>query len=210
MSSLRDHYRNKVYLILLPIVLAIFVVLFYFLLVNKYYKEQTNYFENNRDSLYSEYKERATKEILEQNLEELNKPKNEQKYWYLDKKKLKENFEDEFVKRRDRIPIIYFGIGFMLVALTFIGTYKYINGRPIYCPHCLKTVLKSEIVPFLCPFCNKKNIHFSSIYGECEEPDCKSIIPSVPCPHCSEQIDLLNEYDFNKIKIKRYGKKTKI
>lgn len=115
-------------------------------------------------------------------------------------------FKDEL---NNDLPLAMFVIT-LLVAFYMIVlevALYYVRHQPLYCKYCLKTILLRDIVPFKCPFCKTVNKSRVSLYTTCREKSCRSIIPAIPCPHCKKSINLLEDYDMDKIKTKRYGKK---
>ena len=204
MPTIREYYRRrmKIYFLIPPITFLTIIAV-YFLIERPRFEERLIYVEENRKALYDKFYKEAQEDTDRKNAEQ---DPDSEKYWVLDDDKLEIAFEDSLVLERNKELLAFGAISFF----AFIGSIPLaisLVQKPLYCNHCLKTILPTSVVPFVCPFCDKENSSFLSLFTHCKEPGCKSVIPSVPCPHCSKQIDLLGEYDLEKIKTKRYGKK---
>jgi len=204
MLSIREYYRKRIKIFfLIPPLILLMTVAVYFFIMEPRYQERVTYINENKKVLYDDFYKQASEENQRKNAEE---DPDSEKYWVLDDDRLELAFEDSLILKRNGELIVFAIISFFVFAFSFPFAIKMIQ-QPLYCRHCLKTVLPSSVVPFICPFCDTHNDSFLRLFTHCKESGCKSIIPSVTCPHCKKQIDLLGEYDIEKIKSKRYGKK---
>jgi rubrerythrin len=112
-----------------------------------------------------------------------------------------------------------------------VREYRQILKNPI-CPHCLKTIITSEI-SFSCPFCDQKHFEegtkvqvdggniseqvsaaimtkmaegmlMATLFNAC--PKCQSKIQYLSCHHCQKEIDLFAPYNYQELEKKRYGR----
>jgi hypothetical protein len=214
MASIRDYYRKKRLILNYSTLFFAIIVLLVLFLFSPYYYANVRYLNDNRDTLYKQYykdaEQYARDETYESKKEALENNKEKYKEYSVDNKKIKDEFERHLFWLKNNY--LLFSILTIVVLIFFL--YKIFEvilvHKPLYCPNCYNTVLQDKILPFLCPFCKTENKLFKYLYTRCSNINCKSPIPSIICPECGEQIDLLCEYDFKKIKEKRYGKKSKI
>ena len=103
----------------------------------------------------------------------------------------------EFLKTFSYFAFMFF----LILGGTILLFFKKMNFDFI-CPHCLKSVIMSEIT-VKCPFCFKPNEAYN-IFSKCKA--CNRIIPAFNCPHCRKMIDLLCRYDRNKLDKETYEK----
>lgn len=205
MPTIREYYRRriKIFFLIPPLILLI-VIAVYFFIMEPRYQERDTFINANKEVLRKEFYKAANDDIDRKNAEE---DPDSEKHWVLDYDKADFAFEDSLIMKRNGELIVFGAISFFVFIFSFPLAIKMIQ-QPLYCKHCLKSVLPNSVVPFVCPFCDTQNDSFLKLFTHCKESGCKSIIPSVPCPHCKKQIDLLGEYDIEKIKSKRYGKKV--
>jgi hypothetical protein len=196
MTSIRNYYKNRYKYLYIPSLIFFVLSLAAIIYINLDF--------NKNDIIYKDF-ERYVRDSVK-----YDKTNMDSSVYYHKVLWEAEDFTKNNSKKWITTNVAASVISLFILIIIFLITFKVIERRPIYCPYCLKTVLKKEIVPYLCPFCKTENKLFTSLYNYCINSDCKSIIPSIPCPHCNKQIDLLGEYDFEKINIKRYGKNTKI
>ena len=112
-----------------------------------------------------------------------------------------------------------------------VREFRKILRNPI-CPHCLKTIITTEI-SFSCPFCDKKHFEegtkvridngtitetvgaaimtkmaegmlMSALFNDCSK--CQSKIQYLSCHHCQKEIDLFAPYNYQELERRRYGR----
>jgi len=195
--SLRNIYNKRNNLASLVLFLT-FVVLSSGIYM--FYNYQDIYTEQEKNEYYSFLKKQHQDEIHEKNIELLQE--GEKSFFTFDRENFDELFPTEFWKHRHFLTFFMTTIALILFISIAINILK---GKPFICKHCLKSILPKMLIPFKCPFCDTENNLFSNLIKKCKE--CGSVIPAVDCPHCKNQIDLLEPYDVEKLEKKRYGKK---
>lgn len=86
--------------------------------------------------------------------------------------------------------VMSIGISYLLYEMA-IKTLKFI------CPNCYEFIFLYKINNIMCPECKETGKTFKHLFTKCS---CNEVIRFYDCPHCHKEIDLLEDYDYAKLK----------